>query len=845
MWRDVLITMRRLARRPGFTLAAVATLAVGIGATTAIFSTVNATLLRPLPFPDADDLYFLGSRLVDGRYTTGRDRVSGAHVHAINDQARTVRHAVAYGVSRTAVIPEGGAPRDVMIGHVSEGFFDLFAAPMGAGRAFVPEDHIPEVREQTVAGPGGEARTVMVTVAPSVAILSDGLWSELFARDPMIVDRTIRLRGRSVTVLGVAPPELEFPLGADLWLPFALPDAVLIAYNGFLRANPGASQEQIEAELAAIAFGLEERFPSFADRVYAILPLNELLVGDLAPILLVVLGGALVLLVLGSVNVATLLLAKGQRQATEMGVRLALGSDRARIMRRFLGESLLLASAGTIVGLLLAFVGVRILVAWGGSDLPRMDQVPLDWRVLAFCVAVLTGATVLVGLLPALRLSAPDLRGLLSESGRSASGGQGSRRIMNALVVAEISLAITLVAGAGWLVRSYLNLSSMDLGFATEGRLLVDPMLPDDQAAVQNWMAAAPERLRSLNVVSRLGASSALPLRPYYDSGWYVAVPGDDYDVNRQNVAIRTAVSPGFFEAMGTRLLAGRMLTEEDRPPPRVTRTDPTSGQPESGTIDRETGEFRPGPADFGLPRVVVNRAFAESYLAGRDPVGVLFGFGAPVVDFDNLQEIVGVVENIQYRSLRDVPTPVWYVPTALAARGWIIETTLADPTDAIPTIRAALAQVDPAIRVDIIPLSELLSDAMWRHRLGLVLMSLFAAVSLALAAIGIFGVVAHSTAQRRRELATMIALGATPGKVVAILLSQAWVLSVAGIILGLAAAYVGGRVVTNRFHQVRADDPAILIGAVMAVMTVTLVAFLLPALRAARIRPAEVLKGD
>jgi predicted permease len=469
----------------------------------------------------------------------------------------------------------------------------------------------------------------------------------------------------------------------------------------------------------------------------------------------------------------------------------------------------------------------------------------MDWRVLAFCVAVLGVATVLIAVFPALRLSTRDIRGLLTQGGRSASGSSGSRRVLGTLVVAEISLAIVLVAGAGWLVRSYLNLSSMDLGFATEGRLLVDPMLPEEQAAVQGWMATAPDRLLALDVVSRLGSSSSLPLRPYYDSGWYVAVPGDDYDVNRQNVALRTGVSPGFFEAMGTPLLAGRTLTEADRPPPVVTRVDPETGQPETGTVDPDTGEFRPGPPPAVMPRVVVNRAFAEWYLPGRDPVGAVFGFGAPVVNFDDLQEIVGVVENIQYRSLRDEPTPVWYVPTALSPRGWIVETTLSDPADAIPTIRSALAQVDPSIQIDILPLSDLLSDAMGRHQLGLVLMSLFAAVSLALAAIGIFGVVAHSTAQRRKELATLIALGASPGKVVGILLSQARVLTAAGVILGLGAAYAGGRLATSRFHQVRAEDPAILLAAVVAVLGVTLLAFLVPALRAARIRPAEVLKGE
>ncbi len=844
MVRQLRITVRRLTKRPMFTLAAVGTLAVGIGATTAIFSTVNATLLRPLPYPDAHELYVLSTQYLDGRFTTGR--ISGSHVMEINAFSQTVRHAATFAQGSGVLMVDGDAPRDIMIARVGEGFFDLFGLPVAAGRTLLPEDMIPVEQEFTVVGPDGQLETVTGMALPSIAVMSHTLWAEVFGSDPSVLYGPIRLRGLDVTVVGVAPPGFDQPLGTDLWMgtPTGYSSTVTIE-GGYLRTHPGVTREALESELEALSAGLVDRFPVFTGRTMAVTPLNESIVGDLGTLLLIVLAGAVLLLVLGCVNVATLLLARAAGQTKELAVRAALGAQRRQIVGQFMAESFVLAAAGTLAGLLLAFFGVQLLLGLGGDQLPRLDSVPFDGRVVAFAAGVLVLATVLVGVLPAARLLNPDLRGLLNESSRSTIGGRGTRRVLGGLVVSEIALAIVLVAGAGWLVTSYVNLSREELGFEAAGRLLVDPLLPESQAAMQNLMSRGPERLLGIGQVTAV-ATGHLPLSRFTATGWYVGIPGEPFDPARPDVAYTFPVSEDFIDVLGTRLVAGRWLTAEDRPPMLTQRVNPTTGQPEVGTLDPLTGEFTPGPpGPSELPRVVVNEEFVARYLPDRDPIGATFAAGAPTVNFDNLREVVGVVETIKYLGLQGEPVPGWYTLTDLGPRNWIVSTSAEDPTSLIPTIRSALTEVEPSAQFAIQPLDRLVADALWRHRLGLVLMVLFAAISLALAAIGIFGVIADATAVRTRELATRMALGATPRDVVGVLLKEGRGRALAGVAIGLGAAYMAGRLTASRLFGVSSSDPRVLSGAVIAVLTVTLVAFLLPALRAARISPAEALADE
>jgi predicted permease len=805
-----MVTMRRLLRQPTFAMTAIGTLAVGIGATTAIFSTVNATLLRPLAYPGSQDIYTLNTTLLDGRWSSGR--VTGAYIAAINESAPSVLRAVAVLNSEDVIITDVGENRQALVHLVTEGFFDLFGLPMAVGRAFTPEDH-----------------------RSRVAVISDRIWDDVFGRDPAVVGGTIRMATGSVPIVGVAPPEFDVPQRTDVWVSFSVsPVAVAHNFEAYFRARTDTDPDRLRNELSTVMAGLAEEYPQAANgRAFVVRPLTDAIVGDLGPILLVVLAGAVVLLLLGSVNVATLVLGRSAAQTREVAVRVALGAGLWSVVRRFLMESFVLATAGTLAGLLLAYAGVRLLLAFGAAQLPRLDQVPFDGRVLLFAAGTLVTTAMLVGLLPAWRLATPDIRGLLNEAGRSITGARGTRRVLSGLVVAEVALAITLVSGAGWLVRSYANLFEADPGFVAEGRLVFTallagsrwmplplivqgpdgPMLASNQPpskSPQMWLESLTDHLQASAQIGAVGSAGTLPLRTDWDSAFYVAVPGAPYDPDRQDTARRRLVSPSFFQALGTRLIAGR---------------------------DFSTAET--------APVAVVNEAFVRRYLQDRGPVNETFAWGFPVVDFDQVLTVVGVVEDVKYRSLRDPADPIFYVPAHLARQTVVVETSLDDVTTLIPTVRAAVNAVDPSIPVTIELMEQVVSAELIRHRLGLILMSLFGLISLALAAVGIYGVIADATEQRAGELATRMAFGATPSTVRKLVMKQGWGLAIAGMTLGLGIAYAGGRLAASRLYEVRASDPVILVTAASAVLSITLLAFLVPALRASRREPVEGLRKD
>ncbi len=821
MLKQLLITIRGLARRPAFSIAAVLTLATGIAATTAIFSTVSATLLRPLPYPASHEIYALTTHLSDNRFSSGR--MAGAQLEAIQESATTVSHAVVYSTGTLTFTRDGLPPRGLALTSVTEGFFELFGLPVAAGRTFVPEDH------QRPPMQPGEAPAFTVS-----AIISDRLWTELFGRDPAIIGRPMAIQGADLTIVGVAAPEFDVPTGTEIWIANPMPTGIGHSFLGYVRVQPGTTRDALMSELNGIMPRVIERYPVSTGRIFVTQPLVESIVGDLGPILLVVLGGAVLLLILGCINVSTLILGRGVEQTREMAICAALGAPRGRILSRFLTEGAVLATAGTLLGLFLAFVAIRLMVTFGSAGLPRLDSIPFDGRVLAFAALTMLVATLVIGVLPALRLSSPDIRSLLGEGGRSASGTRASRRLLGGLVVAEIALAIMLVAGAGWLVRGYMSLAERNLGFTPAGRLLIEARMPDDQGAVQHFVAEAPGRLAAIGQITSVGSTTALPLRPFRDVGLYVGVPGESYDPDRQDVALSSGASVDYFEAIGVRVLAGRALTEADRPPPPLIETDPATG------ISRVVPRPNPEP-----PRVVINQAFADRFFAGKDPIGQRFAMGFPLVNFNSLYEVVGVVENVRYSNLNDPERPISYSFMTVSPTRLVVSTTLDDPTELIPTIRAALGEVNASIPLDVTPYTEMVRVALAPYRLGLTLMSLFALISLGLAAIGIFGVVAHTTSERSREFATRAALGATPRDVVGMLMKQARGQAAAGAILGALAAIVGGRIVASRVYEVPARDPAIVAAAAGAVLAITLVAYLLPALRASRITPADSLKAE
>src|SRR5439155_3282717 len=512
--QDLRFAFRSFRRAPAFPLAAVATLALGIGATTAIFSTLNAVLLKPLPYPQPENLYNIRTALTDGRVTTGM--LSNGEISRLNGTTTSILRAAGLQEATLTLLHEDGTPQHVKIYGVTEGFFEIFGLPMTLG-GFRHDNFVrpappppPAPGAQPPAGP---------PPAPPVVVISYRVWQDLYRGDPAIVGKPIRFAEVATTIAGVAPRDFDTPHGGDFWFSQQLDkDDINHFFDGYMRLKPGATLQRANAEMAPIMKGLERDFPQAdLNRIYVTKPLVASVVGDLGPILIIVMSATGLLLLLGCVNVANLLLARGAARAREMAVRVAIGAPRGRIVRQLLTESVLLSTFGAVLGLALAYAGVRALLALGASKLPRLDAVTFDARVLGFSVGALVVSGLLVGFAPALRLAATDVRALMNETTRSATGGRGTAQWLSAMTVVEIALAIILVAGAGWLVRGFANLRSTDLGFTPENRLIFDVSFPGPKYPNPRALVPAPqtlrERLAALPGVTGVGATSNFPFR--------------------------------------------------------------------------------------------------------------------------------------------------------------------------------------------------------------------------------------------------------------------------------------------------------------------------------------------
>lgn len=621
MLDDVRFTMRTLRRQPTFSVSAVATLAIGIGATTAIFSTVTAALLRPLPYPRSEDLRILGTAMTDGRPTTGK--VAPMELARLNDPTLSiVKMAAGTDPFQATVLGSDGTPMPLVVSGAGEGFFDLFGLPMTLGRDFTQQEHV------VIAGPNGP---------PPSVIISYRLWRDLFGSDPRAVGQTLNVLefNGAIPIVGVAARVFDTPHGTDAWFNVRLdlhgastgstPGSQGHSFDGYLRLAPGTRPERLQSELAGVMGRLAREFPSIDNyRVYTARTLVAALVGDLSSTLLIVLCASALLLLLACVNVTNLLLARGAVRSREMALRVALGASRGRIIRQLLTESLVLAAAGAIAGLALAFIGVRLLLAFGASKLPRLDTVPFDSTVLLFALGLTLASGVLVGFAPAVRMAATDLKTLMNDSGRSATGARTQHHLLRTMIISEIALAIVLVAGAGWLVRSFANQQHTDPGFAAEGRLAVDVVVPfaryngPDQIA--GWSRDVADRLRAIHGVTAVGSAASFPLRPGRNTlgVTYLAFQEQVDDPDHPRPVHPISVSPDFFDAMGITRIGGRAFTADDRP-----NTTPVA---------------------------IVNRAFLRRYLTGRDPLTERFATGYPTIDPKSMVTIVGVVDDVESR---------------------------------------------------------------------------------------------------------------------------------------------------------------------------------------------------
>jgi predicted permease len=520
------------------------------------------------------------------------------------------------------------------------------------------------------------------------------------------------------------------------------------------------------------------------------------------------------------VNVANLLLARGAARAREMAVRAALGAGWGRLVQQLLTESLLLATAGTVVGVALGALGLRALLALGASKLPRLDSVPFDGRVLLFAVAVLIVTGAIIGLAPAIRLLRSDMKTLMNDSSRSASAGRGTTRWLTAMTVAEVALAIMLVAGAGWLVRGFSNLRNTDAGFSTDNRLLFDVSFlgsrypsPDAVRQAQDELVAA---VRNVHGVADVGLVSNFPMRGQLESSLLAEIHGEPFDPANPPETRRRFSSPGLFGAMGTALVKGRDFTDADLP--------------------------------TSMPVAIVNRVFVERNLKGRDPIGAQFAAGYPNPDPRNEVTIVGVVDDVRENSLSAAPEAAYYSPMTqfpLRRATAVVAMSQADPVAVEKAIRAEVRKLNPTMALDFQLASDVVNGTIRRQELGMTLMLVFGAIAIVLAAVGIYGVVSYAGSLRRDEMATRLALGASPRSVFWLVMKQGAVLGVAGAVIGVALAYFSGQIISHRVYTIRASDPVILVVATVLIVAITFAATLIPAARAARLNPASALQSE
>lgn len=797
--QDLRLAVRTLRRAPAFALAAITTLAIGIAATTAIFSTVNAALLTPLPYPNAHELYSLRTALTDGRVTTGN--VAPVEIIRLNDPGLSIARAAALIPNDVTLLQNDGTPVKTRAFGVSEGFFELFGLPMTLGGF--------------ASGPPADN-------APPTIVVSYRIWQDMFGGASDVIGKSVRFAEVTALVSGVAPRDFDTPPGANFWFQIPLdPKGVNHSFEGFMRLKPGTTLERARSEMAGVMASVGRDFPESGGtvRVYVVRSLVESIVGELGPILIVVLSATGVLLLLACVNVTNLLLSRGATRAREMAVRVALGAGRGRIVRQLLTESILLAAVGAVVGIAGAWALVRLLLTLGASQLPRLDAVPFDGRVLLFALAALVVSGVLVGFAPALRLAATNVNALMNEGGRSGTAGRGTAHWLNAMTIGQVALAITLVAGAGWLVRSFDNLRTTDPGFTTDGRLLFDaaamgPRFPNN-ATVQTAFNGLLDQLRRLPGVTGAGSTFNFPLRAGPENALLVHFDGDP-DATRTFNTRQRVVSPGFFAAMGVKMIAGRDFTVDDR-----------QGAP---------------------PVVIVNQSFVRRYLNDRDPLTVRFTAGYPNINPNVAWQIVGVVDDVRQRSLGVAPEPAYYTTTGQGAprrQAIVIHAPGGDSAALRAAIRDEARKVDPQMPVDIERASDIVAAGLSRQRLGMSLMLGFGIAAVALAAVGVYGVIAYGAAQRRNEMAIRLALGATPGTVFGLTLRQGRMMAIIGAAIGVAVAYGSGRLVSSWLYEVSASDPLILGAATILVSGIALVATVIPAYRAARLDPSRVLRPD
>ena len=803
MLRDIRFALRSLSQSPGFSAVVVATLALGIGVNTAIFSLVNGMLLRPLPFHEPDRLVTLWETAP--QLGIEQDQVSGGNFADWRDRTESYRALAAYNYG-TVVLTGVDEPQQIARVEVSPSMFDVLGVQPVLGRAF-----------EAGEGLEGDERVVIV---------SNDLWTSRFGGSKDLIGSAIRLNEEPHTVVGVMPPGFEFPPdddAVDLWTPLAISSTMLqvrsMRFYGVVgRLADGVSIEQAEAELKAVTAGIAEENPE-SNRGWSAQVLSALdqVVGDRTTLLTVLSGAAGFVLLIGCVNIANLLMARSSSQGKEFALRATLGASRTTLIRRSFAESFVLAILGGGAGLVLAFWGVDLLRGVLPADLPRVREVQIDATVFAFSAAVSLGAGVLFGLLPAIRSMRPRLSEVLQEGGAGTLGGRRARRLLNSMVAAEVALALMLLVGAGVMVRSFAALVAVDPGFRTEGVLSLALSLPDnkypDRDSQRLFYNELVDRLSAIPGVQAAGAVTALPMSSIgsdfdapieLESGEALAI------AERPRVKYRTVI-PGYFKAMDIPLVRGRMI---DR-------------------FDREEGN----------PVMVINEAMERLLFPNEDAIGQAMG-----VPMAGRIEVVGVVADIRHYGLDEEAGPemfVSYQNFPLRDMHLVIRSDL-DPTSLVTAAREEIKLMNPTLPVTrVATIEQLVSASLAQPRFNMALLVAFAVCALVLAAVGIYGVISYSVAQRSGEIGMRMALGADAGDTFRMVVGQALGYVVAGGVLGLAGALALSRLISGLLFGVGLLDPATLVAGFFLLALVAGAAASLPAHRATQVDPVSTLRRD
>jgi predicted permease len=795
IWQDVRFGTRALLKRPGFTFVAILTLALGVGANTAIFSVVNAVLLRPLPFKDSARLVMVWN---NGAEAAGGDRTPLAVADLLDwrSQSRTFESIGAFQ-SGTFNYTGGEVPEQLRGVGVTANVLSLLGAVPQIGRDFQTAD------EQV-----GAERTILI---------SDRFWRSHFAADKQVVGRHILLSGVSTAIIGVMPANLDFPSSEiDLWRAMQLETPTRRGpyfLTGVGRLKPGVQIQQARAESLAIKSTLENYNLDFN-----VLPVNEFIFGDVRPALVALFVAVTLVLLIAAVNVANLTLVRGASRLKEISIRTALGASRGRIIRRLLTESLLLAIAGGVLGTLCAFWGVSALVQFAPENLPRVNQIKIDGIVLLWTavVSLLTGLA--FGLVPAWQGSRLNLNEALRDGGRASTESAGRRRGRGVLVIAELALAVMLLTGAGLLVKSLWRLQKVDLGINPERVLTMQIALRGQRyekpEAVRDLNSRLIEQTKNLPGVQVAALTNSLPPDETEFSSDFT-IEGKTLVKDVPQIAYFNLVSTEYFHALGIPLRAGRTFTSSD---------------------------------SSDSPRVIlINETLRRRFFSGEDPIGKrlnLSSTGKP-----DWTQIVGVVGDAKYNGMADDVQPAIYQPIQQApiwGFALILKTNVADPLSLTTAVRNEVSKLDPGLPVTkVSTMEQRVATAMAPPRFRTTLIALFAVVALVLACVGIYGVISYSVTQRTHEIGIRIALGAQRRNVLQLILGQGALLAVIGVMLGLGSAFALTRLMAGLLFGVTPTDPLTFICVPLGLMAVALLASYLPARRATKVDPLVALRYE